>query len=144
MSAALNQFPNQLARASSTFASGPRTSAKDPTGYITLSMLSEALNLSLIVTILQTFREAGASAAVNPSEIEEVKWDKGQVKEEVEGWLQRREALRERVVPSDEKEGRWSKQKPVSGTGVNENRLEEKVVEEMQEILNILGGSNGE
>lgn len=144
VSAALNQFPNQLARASNTFTSSPRTSAKDPTGYITLGMASEALTFSLIVTILQAFREAGASAAIIPSEIEEVKWDRGQVKEEVESWLQRRGALSEKIVPSDEKEIRWSKQKPVSGTGASENRLEERVVEEMQGILGILGGNGGE
>lgn len=141
ISAALNQFPNQLARASNTFTSSPRTSAKDPTGYITLGMASEALSLSLIVTILQTFREAGASAAIIPSEIEEVKWDRVQVKEEVEGWLQRRGALRDKIVPSDDKEERWSKQKPASGAGGNENRLEERVMEEMHGILGILGGS---
>ena len=107
-------------------------------------MASEALTLSLIVTILQTFREAGPSAAVNPSEIEEVKWDKGQVKEEVEGWLQRRGALSEKIMPSDEKEEGWSKQKPLRGAGGNENRLEERVVEEMQGILGILGGNGGE
>ena len=144
VSAAINQFANQLARASNAFTSSPRTSAKDPTGYITLGMASEALTLSQIVTILQTFREAGPSAAVIPSEIEEVKWDKGQVKEEVEGWLQRRGTLSEKIVPSDEKEERWSKQKPVSGTGGNENRLEERVVEEMQGILGILRGNGGE
>ena len=107
-------------------------------------MASEALSLSLIVTILQTFREAGASAAVIPSEIEEVKWDRVQVREEVEGWLQRRAALSEKIVPSDEKEERWSKQKPVSGAGGNENRLEERVVEEMHGILGILGGNGSE
>ena len=144
VSAALNQFPNQLARASNTFTSSPRTSVKDPTGYITLGMVSEALTLALIVTILQTFREAGASAAVFPSDIEEVKWDRGQVKEELEAWLQRRGALSEKIVPSDEKEEKWSKQKPISGAGGCENRLEEKVVEEMQGILGILGGNGGE
>ncbi len=144
VSAALNQFPNQLARASNTFTSSPRTSAKDPTGYITMGMVSEALTLSLIVIILQTFREAGASAAVFPNEIEEVKWDKGQVKEEVEGWLQRKGALSEKIMPSDEKEERWSKQKPTSGAGGNENKLEERVIEEMQGILGILGGNGGE
>ncbi len=144
VSAALNQFPNQLVRASNTFTSSPRTSAKDPTGYITMGMVSEALTLSLIVIILQTFREAGASAAVFPNEIEEVKWDKGQVKEEVEGWLQRKGALSEKIMPSDEKEERWSKQKPANGAGGNENKLEERVIEEMQGILGILGGNGGE
>lgn len=107
-------------------------------------MVSEALTLSLIVTILQTFREAGASAAVIPSEIEEVKWNREQVKEEVEGWLQRRGALSEKIVPCDEKEERWSKQRPVSEAGGKENRLEERVFEEMQGVLGILGGNGGE
>ena len=135
VSAALNQFPNQLGRASNTFTSSPRTSAKDLTGYITLGMASEALTLSLIVTILQTFREAGASAAVIPNEIEEVKWDRGQVREDVEGWLQRRGALSEKIVASDEKEERWSKQKPVNGAGGNENRREQRVVERCRGYL---------
>lgn len=144
VSAALNQFPNQLSRASNTFTSSPRTSAKDPTGYVTLGMASEALTLSLMVTILQAFREAGASAAVIPNEVEEVRWDRAQVKEEVEGWLQRRGALSEKIVPSDEKEERWSKQNPVNEAGGNVNRLEERVVEEMQGVLSILGGNGGD
>lgn len=136
VAAALNSFSGQLARASSAFGSNTRNDADE--GHITLSMTSEAQSLSLITTILQTFREAGASASVVATQIEEVKWDRGQVREDVESWLQSREGLRERIVPSSEKEEAWSRAKPIQTVGGNGNRLEEKVVEEMRAIMEML------
>lgn len=139
VAAALNFFPLQLSRASSAFAANPRSSSTELTqGYITLSMASEAQTLALIVNILRTFREAGASAAVIASEVEEVKWDATQVKEDVEGWLQRRVALRDRIMATTEREEGLMRTKPLGGGGVSENRLEERVVDEMGGILGVL------
>lgn len=145
IAAALNQFPHQLARASNSFAVNSRVAVK--TGghnYITLSTASEAVTLSLIVSILQTFREAGASAAIVASEVDEVGWGSVQVKEDVEGWLQSRGALAERIVATNQREEAWSKQKPVQKDGGCDNRLEERVVEEMNMVVATLRGDNGE
>ncbi|KAK4693789.1 hypothetical protein P7C71_g3667, partial [Lecanoromycetidae sp. Uapishka_2] len=136
VAAALNHFPHQLTRASSAFASSTRDDAN--ADHITLTTASEAQSLSLITTILQTFREAGASASVTATQIEDVQWDRAQVKEDVESWLQTRETLRERIVPSSEREEAWTRAKPIQADGQNENRLEEKVVEEMRAIVEIL------
>jgi nuclear pore complex protein Nup188 len=141
VAAALNNFPHQLDRASGVFAT---TSSKDANAdYITLSIASEAVTLSLIVAILHTFREAGSSAAIVGSAIEEVKWDKVQVKEDVEAALQNRRSLRERITPTKEREEAWSRAKPTVEGSEGENKLEEKIVEEMRSVLGILEG-NGE
>ena len=137
----LNSFPGQLSRASNTFGSKP-ISVTDPTsGAITLSMASEAQNLAIIVSIFETFREAGSSAGVIASQIVETAWDKTQVKEDIELWMQRRAALRDRIVPTNEKEEAWVRLPPASSASRAENRLEEKVVEEMSTTFTILGGS---
>lgn len=141
VAAALNNFPHQLDRASGVFAT---TSSKDANAdYITLSIASESVTLSLITTILHTFREAGSSAAIVGSAVEEVKWDRAQVKEDVEGALQRRELLRERITATNEREEIWSRAKPAGESSEAETKLEEKVVEEMRSVLGILEG-NGE
>lgn len=145
ISAALNTFPHQLSRASNVFAANPRSApTRDPNAeYITLSLASEAVNLALITTILQTLCEAGASAVVIATQVEDVKWDRAQVKEDAEGWLQRRGGLRERIVPTSEREEAWARGKPVSSEGGYESRLEEKVVEEMKTCVGILDSGVG-
>lgn len=136
VAAALNNFPHQLDRASGVFAT---TSSNDANAdHITLSIASEAVTLSLITTILHTFREAGSSAAIVGSMVEEVKWDRAQVKEDVEAALQKRESLRERITATNEREEIWSRAKPSSEGSEAETRLEEKVVEEMRSVLGLL------
>ncbi|KAK5045091.1 hypothetical protein LTR84_010239 [Exophiala bonariae] len=64
----LNQFPNQLVRASSSFMIGP-TTRKEGTDIVTFLKASESSTLALISHILASYREAGASAAVEPTAI---------------------------------------------------------------------------
>ena len=140
VAAAINTFPHQLERASSSFASSSR---QDPThDHITLSTTSEAATLCLIVTILNTFREAGSSAAVESSAIEPIRWDTAQVKDDVEELLQKRGYLRESIAATNEREEIWSKAKPLIEDSPAENRLEEKIVEELGNILSILNGDD--
>ena len=143
IAATLNAFPHQLDRAGTVFTSTPISLAGDPNrGQITLGSASEAVTLSLITSILRTFREAGSSAGIVSTSVEEIKWDRTQVKEEAEACLQRRGALRERIVPTNEREESWSKAKPESESSGAENRLEEKAVEEMRTVIGILNGNN--
>lgn len=139
VAAFLNQFPAQLRRASTAFDSKP-TAADATAGYITLSMTSEAQSLALIAAILDTFRAAGAGAGVISSDIAELNWDRAQVREDLENWLQRRNMLRERIVPSSEKEVVWSRMKAVDAGSESETRLEEKVVGEFVAVTTCLGG----
>ena len=138
----LNGFPHQLERASGVFTTTPLTSNNDPNrDHITLGSASEAVTLSLITTILQTYREASSSVGIVGSAIEQIQWDRTQVKEEAEACLERRVALRDRIVATNEREEVWSRAKPedekASGA---ESRLEEKVVEEMRTVVGILSG----
>lgn len=140
IAASLNSFPDQLARASVAFLRKSKTSADPTADAITLSMVSEAQTLAVITTILDSFREAGSSAGVIATQIEEPTWDKVQVKGGIEILLQRKTTLRDRTFPSNEMEEAWVRQPPVSSAGGAENRLEEKIVKELNTILSILGG----
>ncbi|KAL8725135.1 MAG: hypothetical protein Q9166_007539 [cf. Caloplaca sp. 2 TL-2023] len=148
ISATLNQFLGQLARASATFTyygtppvmNGSESSSA---GYITLSMVSEAQTLAVITQLLDTYRAAGPSAGVVSSEIVEIGWDRGRVKEDVETWLQTKGTLRERTVPVGEREERWARMKPAgNGASGAVNRLEEKIVEDLDLLMTLLGGKD--
>lgn len=139
VAAFLNQFRTQLTRASAAFDSKPAP-ADGTAGYITLSMASEAQSLALIATILDTFRAAGAGAGVVPSDIAELYWDRGQVKEDLDIWLQQRIMLRERIVPSSDKEVAWSRMTAADAGSESESRLEEKVIEEFRAVVTCIGG----
>ena len=142
IAATLNEFPDQLSRASNTFDTKSKPTIQEPTaGYITLSMVSEAQSLASLTLILDTFREAGPSAGVDPTEIPQFKWDRNQVKEDLKSWMQRRGALRARIVPINEKEEELMRQPAKSTSSSAENRLEEKVVEELRIVLGILASA---
>jgi nuclear pore complex protein Nup188 len=69
-------------------------------------------------------------------------WDREAVKEDVESWLGRKTALRERVVATDEREVEMAK---VRGKGLGEDAesvLEERVVDELVQAGVCLGGGN--
>ncbi|EAW07523.1 nucleoporin [Aspergillus clavatus NRRL 1] len=141
VAAFLNQFEGQLKRASESFiASRSAVTADSPARRISLSMASEAYSLALISFILNRFREAGASAGVDAQSIQELKWDKSQVKEDIEELLERRQTLRARIVATNEKEVELARQKPLNPASGAENRLEEKVVSELKATLVCLGG----
>ncbi|KAF7713154.1 Uncharacterized protein PECH_001835 [Penicillium ucsense] len=144
IAAFINQFEGQLTRASESF-STPHATIVSPgpaAQWISLSMTSEAYSLALISFILSRFREAGASAGLDAQAIQELKWDKMQVKEDIEELLGRRAALRTRIVATTEKEVEWSRQKPLDTTSGAETRLEEKVVAGLKTTLACLGGED--
>ncbi len=142
VSTALNNFPGQLARASSNF-DGKGPSPTDPAaGFITLGMVSEAQTLAVITTILDAFREAGASAGIIATDILEPKWDRVQIKEDIENWMQRRSLLRDKIVPINAKEEAWARQQPLHAGSGADNRLEEKVVGELNAVLMLLSGGD--
>lgn len=154
VSAFLNQFPEQLARASAAL--NPRSSSgggsnKDPNaGAVSLGAAAEAHGLALVSAVLERFRGgsdgAAAASGVNPGDILPLAWDRQGVKEDVEGWLQGRRSLRERLVPTNERELEMVKQRPAAttgGAGVAESKLEERVVGELAGALECLVGGGG-
>ncbi|KAI9923832.1 hypothetical protein ASPWEDRAFT_40372 [Aspergillus wentii DTO 134E9] len=141
VAAFLNQFEGQLTRAAEAFAAGRTTVTSTPAvRRISLSMASEAYSLSLICFILDRFREAGASVGVDAQSIQEIKWDKVQVKEDIEELLGRKQSLRTRIVATSDKEVEMLRQKPVNSASGAENRLEEKITNELKATLVCLGG----
>jgi nuclear pore complex protein Nup188 len=98
-------------------------------------MASEANSLGLISHVLDRYREAGASAGIDTQAIQPLKWDKVQVQEDIEELLGRRSVLRARIVATSEKEMEWTRKRPLSSSSGAENRLEEKVVNQMKATL---------
>ncbi|RAL07177.1 nucleoporin [Aspergillus homomorphus CBS 101889] len=138
----LNQFEGQLTRSAESFAAGRTVSVSGvaSTRRLTLSMVSEAYSLALISFILTRFREAGASIGVDAQAIQPLKWDKTQVKDDIEELLERKQSLRARIVATSDKELELARQKPVDAASGAENRLEEKIISELKATLITLGG----
>ncbi|KAL1655439.1 hypothetical protein SLS61_001903 [Didymella pomorum] len=102
ISSFLNQFPEQLNRASSAINSSP--SMRTGATKITLSVASETHSLALLSAIIEDVRKQGPKLGIQANEITLLEWDRDNVKEDVDSWLSRKSALRERIVAVDERE----------------------------------------
>jgi nuclear pore complex protein Nup188 len=137
----LNQFPTLLQQ-SIQFIEAPDASrgvSKIQTKFITLSICSELHSLSLLVFILNGFRENLAGV----TEIPEVKWDAASVVENVEFWLGSRAVLRERILPMGIRDVELARKKVEQanvGSFKAVTKLEEKVVAELVGIRDVLSG----
>jgi nuclear pore complex protein Nup188 len=131
ISAFLNQFPEQLKRASNALTDRPSTK-------ITLSVASEAHSLALISSILEGDRTQGPRLGIQSGEIPILDWEKEGVKEDIEGWLATRGKLRERIVAVDEGDARLFERKVGNGDDAM-NGLEERVLREVESAAECLG-----
>lgn len=127
VSSFLNQFPEQLLRAGTAINASSRSAA---TAKITLCAASETHSLALISAILDDVRKQGPKLGIQANEVAPLEWDKENVKEDLESWLSRKGALRERVVAVDEREFEL----------LGKGRLEERVVKELEAAGRCLGG----
>lgn len=137
----LNSFPSQLTRASNMFddeALSPSSTA--PPKPMTLSMASEAQTLAVLMGVLDSFRQAGASAGIVAADVAEVKWNRAQVLEDLETWLGRPEKLQQAIVPVNETEEQLLRMKPLRKRKGVDNRLEEKVIENLMITMSMIGG----
>lgn len=138
----LNQFAPQLARAAAGLDSRVAPSVANPNaGHVTLGMASETHSLALLSFIIDQLRIAGAAAGIVATELPPLGWDKASVKEDIEGWMQARRGLRDRIMPTNEREAEWARMKPADDQSMAENRLEEKVVGELAAALECLNGN---
>lgn len=147
VAAFLNLFETQLTRAAYAFAATNRVTVEPGvtgTRRICLSMASETYTLALISFILDRLREAGPSAGVDAQSIQELKWDRAQVKEDIAALLERKQSLRARIVATSEKEVDMARQKPSNVATGAENRLEERIIGQLKAALACLGGEEEE
>ncbi|KAH9866253.1 hypothetical protein J1614_008819, partial [Plenodomus biglobosus] len=133
ISSFLNQFPEQLLRASSAINSS--ASPRAAHAKITLSTASEIHSLALISTILDDVRRQGPKLGIQSTDVAPLEWDVEPVKEDLEAWLGRRGALAERLVPVDEREVEMMGRKGELGGG----ELEERVWRELEGAAGVLG-----
>tara|TARA_R110002003_G_scaffold138_7_gene12697 strand:+ start:2463 stop:6911 length:4449 start_codon:yes stop_codon:yes gene_type:complete len=134
ISSFLNQFPEQLLRSSLSINSNPSSRTRGT--KITLSVASETHSLALISAIIDNVRKQGPKLGIQANDVAPLDWDRENVKEDVESWLSRKGALRERIIAMDEREvdmlGRKGRE-----DGMNE--LESKVVAELEDAGRCLG-----
>ncbi|KAM5442308.1 hypothetical protein MferCBS31731_002683 [Microsporum ferrugineum] len=147
IAAFLNQFEGQLRRASAGFSLGSPTVIPLATSHhavkrLSLGMATEACSLALISMIIQKFRDAGPSAGVDPQNIQDLKWDRVQVKDDIDALLEKRSVLRSRITPTNEKEVAWSQRPPLDASGGAESLLEEKIVKELQTAVACMGAGS--
>ncbi|POS87258.1 hypothetical protein EPUL_002156, partial [Erysiphe pulchra] len=109
-----------------------------PKRYITLLACSEVHSLALIIFILNRFRENMRGKM----EIPPVNWDSGAVLEHVEFWLGSRALLRDRLLPTSDREIEMMKLKEESSEAINQ--LEEKVIAQLVGIKDILEADGNE
>jgi nuclear pore complex protein Nup188 len=135
ISSFLNQYPEQLLRASQSINSNP--SSRTHTTKITLSIASEVHSLALVSAIIENVRKQGPKLGIQANDVAPLEWDKENVKEDLESWLSRKNALRERIVAMDEREVEMLGRKGRSDEASNE--LEHRVVGEFEDAGRCLG-----
>ncbi|KAF2432733.1 hypothetical protein EJ08DRAFT_647824 [Tothia fuscella] len=136
----LNHFPNQLKRLGTELSNRNAPIGTRPSdSHITFGMASEVHSLSLIWLILERYRDAGAGTGTLEQDIPQLEWDKNGVKEDVDDWVQERRPLGPVVLPGNEREAEFARQKPLKKGA---SRLEEKILQELvfaSECLNGVG-----
>jgi nuclear pore complex protein Nup188 len=135
ISSFLNQYPEQLLRASQAINSNP--SSRAHTTKITLSIASEAHSLALISAIIENVRKQGPKLGIQANDVAPLDWDKENVKEDIESWLSRKGALRERIIAMDEREVEMLSRKGRADQALNE--LEDRVLTELEDAGRCLG-----
>jgi len=143
----LNQFPEQLARASNAFAYNP--ASKDPAaGAVSFSLAAEATTLALASHVLSSYRIAGASAGVDSFDIPVLtQYDEPENKKalraDIEELLELKGSLRRRTVATSQKEMVWAKTKTKNTKdGDAENVLEANIADELRSALVCLKGND--
>jgi nuclear pore complex protein Nup188 len=132
----LNQYPNQLQRLVRSLANRRAPTGTRPgDSHMTLNMAAETHSLALIWLVVERYRAAGSATGAFVSEIPALDWDKASVNEDVDDWLQGRAALRSRIVPANDRESELSRLRPADPTSRTDNRLEEKIWEELSGAL---------
>ncbi|KAI1451641.1 nucleoporin subcomplex protein binding to Pom34-domain-containing protein [Annulohypoxylon moriforme] len=132
----LNQFPNLMQSSVDRFEppDDSRRRDRNDRDYITLLSVSEIHSLALMTRVL------GALRANNARDIPAVEWDSAGLIESVEFWIDRRKLLRERLVTLGPREAEWRSMPPSdrSRTKGLENKLEEKVIEQLELVRLVL------
>lgn len=130
----LNGFSARLRRPSAAL------SADADAQGVTLAAVSEAHSTALVAAALARHRVRAGGAEGGVPELKG--WDGAGLREDLEGWVGgRREALRERIVPSSGREVEMARR--VVGGGGGETELEVAVVREMEGCLAVLVESGG-
>lgn len=132
----LNQFPNLMQSSVDRFEppDDSRRRDRNDRDYITLLSVSEIHSLALMTRVL------GALRSNNARDVPAVEWDSAGLMESVEFWIDRRKLLRERLVTLGPREAEWRSMPPSDRNRAKglENKLEEKVIEQLELVRLVL------
>ena len=145
----LNNFAPQLEHAASYAldAKAAPTATNPHAGSVTLTAACEAHTLALLSKAIEGFRDDPGAVAGTDGVLPRLLWDEGAVREDLETWIGgSREALRERIVPTDEKEVELAGMRMDGARGANgvENVLEQMVLGELKGALTVLSSGGGQ
>ncbi|KAG9245769.1 nucleoporin-like protein [Calycina marina] len=110
-----------------------RLIAKTQTKYITLATCSEAHTLSLIMFILNGFKDS-----VEGAEMADIKWDSAAMLDNAEFWLGSTATLKGKILPMGDRDVALFKQE-IKDT--ESNRLLERIIGELAGIKTVLTGN---
>ena len=143
----LNRFPLQLYRASLTFSLNPAAS-RDGSQGLTLEAAVEASTLSLISRVLESFRDAGSAAGIDPTAVESlIGYDehKKALAEDIRDAIALDQVMRKRrTIPQSEKETTWQNTDVDSHDKSKGNLLDDKIVRELKQALQCLNQNGDE
>jgi len=141
VSAFLNSFPTQLARATSDLNPALQPSMREPhAGSVTLALAAEVHSLALLASIVEGIKMAGASIGIVPTEVPSVAIDRARVGDEVAAALRNRRALAERIVPASERDVVSAR---MAGSGGASSLLENQVWEELEGVGTCFAAAGG-
>ncbi|ETN43935.1 uncharacterized protein HMPREF1541_11066 [Cyphellophora europaea CBS 101466] len=142
----INAFPEQVSRASLSFSTNPNRA--EGTEGLTLGAACELANLALLSFVLERFRIAGASSAVDPTQIaplagfdEHKKGIAADIRDVIEQDLRFR---LKREVPTNETQAAWAKKssRPEEKGGRNDQPrssvLDQKMIKELKDARRCL------
>jgi nuclear pore complex protein Nup188 len=108
---------------------------------MTLGIASETHSLALISLVVEKYRAAGASMGILERDVPQLAWDVRAAKEDVDDWVNGTVTYADRVVPANERDAVLARQAPLNKESGLQNRLEERVFEELRMALGCLNAN---
>lgn len=135
----VNSFPQMLERVGRDVEGRPASRGQPHAGAITAVVAAELHSLALLDCFVERVRQLGPAVGVVSAEVPGLQWDRVGVKQEVEGLVRGRRALRERIVAVGEWEAGLGRRRGRE-SGKEGSQLEEWVVHELEDAVLCLSG----
>lgn len=130
VSAFVNSFPQQLARASRALQPAQPTPRSPRAGAVTRGLLAEARGLVLVAQVLRSAVALGAAEGIAAADVEELRYDVQAVRDDVEAMSKGQRGLRDRIAPATERDVELARQR----VGNGDDGLQAAVLRELSQV----------